>query len=69
MQYVCWLIWKAVFQEIFHFKTDQKRFYILKESLPQFMTKVNANSDVVLIRCDENEVYLWGLPPKDVTEA
>lgn len=69
MQYVCWLIWKAVFQEIFHFKTDQKRFYILKESLPQFMIKVNANSDVVLICCDENEVYLWGLPPKDVAKV
>lgn len=30
------------------------------------MIKVNANSDVMLIRCDENEVYLWGLPPKDM---
>lgn len=28
------------------------------------MIKVNANSDVMLIRCDENEAYLWGLPPK-----
>lgn len=30
------------------------------------MIKVNANSDVMLIPCDENEVYLWGLPPKDM---
>lgn len=33
------------------------------------MIKVNANSDVVLIRCDENEVYLWALPPKDVAKV
>ena len=56
MQYVCWIICKAGFQEIFYFKTDQNLFYILKEYFPQFMIKVSANSDVMLIHGDENEV-------------
>lgn len=30
------------------------------------MIKVSANSDVMLIHGDENEVHLCGLPPKDV---
>lgn len=28
------------------------------------MIKVNANSDVMLIRCDENEALPVGSPPK-----